>query len=379
MDDSERVGDLERVTKDGLTLKSVPYQTPKICLAAVQQNGMALRFVKEQTPEICLAAVRQNGIALQYVPVQNQTPELCLAAVKQNGLALEYAGLYGIYRNRSIIGKLYDRIYHDKPTENDIYLAAVQQNGNAIHWTNQTPELCLAAVRQNGGALRWINKQTREICLAAVQQNGSALSYVYTMFLTFEICLAAVTQDGNALQFVKQCEIEQNRSIMQRFHYLTCPYCWCPGINYINYIAVKQNGMALRWVYEQTLELCLTAVRQNSHAIQYVKQEYSTYDLCLVAIQQDGLALKYIGRLNLYWEQQKLDLEAVKQNGLALQFITDNHVCRTTQLCLAAIRQNKEARRYITDKQVLLLVDRMNYEHMATLNPTHKLVYNILE
>ena len=35
--------------------------------------------------------------------------------------------------------------------------------------------------------------------------------------------------------------------------------------------AVKQDGHALRYVKEQTNEICLEAVKQNGRALQYVK------------------------------------------------------------------------------------------------------------
>ena len=37
--------------------------------------------------------------------------------------------------------------------------------------------------------------------------------------------------------------------------------------------AVRQNGKALRFVREQTLEICLEAVSQNGYALEYVKEE----------------------------------------------------------------------------------------------------------
>ena len=33
---------------------------------------------------------------------------------------------------------------------------------------------------------------------------------------------------------------------------------------------VKQNGHALKYVHNQTKEICLAAVKQNGHALQYV-------------------------------------------------------------------------------------------------------------
>ena len=46
--------DLKKVKKDGLFLRFVKNQTPKICLEAVKQNGYALEYVENQTPKICL-------------------------------------------------------------------------------------------------------------------------------------------------------------------------------------------------------------------------------------------------------------------------------------------------------------------------------------
>jgi hypothetical protein len=35
---------------------------------------------------------------------------------------------------------------------------------------------------------------------------------------------------------------------------------------------VKQNGLALRFISEQTPEICVAAVKQNSEALKYVKK-----------------------------------------------------------------------------------------------------------
>ena len=56
--------------------------------------------------------------------------------------------------------------------------------------------------------------------------------------------------------------------------------------------AVKQNGHALRFVSEQTPEICLKAVRQNGHALQYVSEQ--TPEICLEAVKQDGYALQFV-------------------------------------------------------------------------------------
>ena len=52
---------------------------------------------------------------------------------------------------------------------------------------------------------------------------------------------------------------------------------------------VKQDGMLLTYVHNQTPEICLEAVRQNSYALQYIHNQ--TPELCLEAVKQDGYAL----------------------------------------------------------------------------------------
>ena len=83
-----------------------------------------------------------------------------------------------------------------------------------------------------------------------------------------EYCLMAVKQYGLALQHVK----EQTHEICLE--------------------AVKQNGHALEHVKEQTSEMCLEAVKEDGHALQYVKEQ--TFEMCLVAVKQYGLALEYV-------------------------------------------------------------------------------------
>lgn len=56
--------------------------------------------------------------------------------------------------------------------------------------------------------------------------------------------------------------------------------------------AVKKLGLMLEYVKEQTPEICLAAVKENGYALKYVKDQ--TTELCLAAIQQNGDALRYV-------------------------------------------------------------------------------------
>ena len=78
--------------------------------------------------------------------------------------------------------------------------------------------------------------------------------------------------------------------------------------------AVKQHGYALRYVKEQTEEICLEAVKENGYALGYVKEQ--TEEICLEAVKQNGDALQYVHK-----QTKEICLEAVKQNRYALQFV----------------------------------------------------------
>ena len=68
--------------KDGLALRFVNEQTPKICFEAVRQNGYALEYVENQTIKCCLEAIKQDGTVFSYL--EKQMEEYCLSALFQN-------------------------------------------------------------------------------------------------------------------------------------------------------------------------------------------------------------------------------------------------------------------------------------------------------
>jgi len=95
--------------------------------------------------------------------------------------------------------------------------------------------------------------------------------------------------------------------------------------------AVERNGDALRYVKEQTPDVCLKAVERNGYALRYVKEQ--TPDVCLKAVESDGDALRYV-------KEQTPDvcLKAVESDGDALQYVKE----QTPDVCLKAVE-----RRYV--------------------------------
>ena len=57
-------------------------------------------------------------------------------------------------------------------------------------------------------------------------------------------------------------------------------------------VAVQRNGLALKYVEDQTPEICLAAVQENGHALKYVKVQ--TPEICMAAVQQNGNMEDYV-------------------------------------------------------------------------------------
>ena len=68
--------------------------------------------------------------------------------------------------------------------------------------------------------------------------------------------------------------------------------------------AVKQCGLALKFVKTQTHDICMEAVKENPFAL--VNVEDQTDDICLEAIKQNPYILKYIKKnkqKNYVWKR----------------------------------------------------------------------------
>lgn len=77
---------------------------------------------------------------------------------------------------------------------------------------------------------------------------------------------------------------------------------------------IKNNGLAIRFIHNQTKFLSKLAVRQNGLALQYINDQ--THDICIEAVKQNGLALQYVKN-----QTHDICIEAIKQNNDAVQYV----------------------------------------------------------
>ena len=141
----------------------------------------------------------------------------------------------------------------------------VKDDGLALEYMDQTPELCMAAVKQNGRAIQFVENKTFDLWIEALQQNGRALEYMEGPTQYF--CLLAVKQNGLAVKFAR---IQENSVCMMAVHQngLALKYIQNPS-PYVVKVALEQNGLALQFVKDQTEEHVQTAIHQNPLAKLY--------------------------------------------------------------------------------------------------------------
>ena len=160
---------------------------------------------------------------------------------------------------------------------------------------NPTFEQCLKIVEEKPTLLKYIDIQTEEMCLEVVKKSPRSIQYVKE--ISPSICFEALIRNPQlftrvrfdfsmnrivdvlkkqSYDFWKQAII-RNGMVLEAFNKFT----YYPQSEELCLIAVKNNGLALEFVKNQTDDICFEAVKRNSMAIKYVKNQ--TKDLCLSA------------------------------------------------------------------------------------------------
>jgi hypothetical protein len=198
----------------------------------------------------------------------------------------------------------------------------------------------LNIVQQDGVALRSAHYQIKtneDVVLAAVQQNGRALEHAISFQNEKRIVLVAVQQNGLALQYASK-KLQGEREVVLA--------------------AVRQNGLALQYAddfFKNDKEIGFSAIRQNGWALQYVSKELKDdVEAVFAALQQreSPWLIKFASeRLR---GDKNFMLSVVQFKGIALKFVT-NDLQNDEEIVRAAIKENKVAIRYASDDLQLKL------------------------
>lgn len=141
-----------------------------------------------------------------------------------------------------------------------------------------------------------------------------------------------------------------------------------------DFFVEHSGGLALKFVENQSNELCMKAVGINGFALEYVKNK--TYDVCMKALDICGMALKYIDN-----QMYSMCMKAVQANGMTLQYVK----CKTQKICDTAVEQNWMALQYVPEEmqtnEMCLTAVCKNWhalQFVSKNNKTYKICYKAL-
>lgn len=344
-------------------LKYIPHhlQTEDICKIAITNNSANLRYANADfvTAELSLMALKQQKDSARknifpYIPYHLQTAEMCDIVIRSNGnmiqcanpkfvteelciiaIKFQFINILAIPNHlgtSAFIGKMLDMFpqcirYIDNPSSEQYqivikrspqsirwlkkvelpyqyYLLAVEKDGMAMQYVpekHQTPELCLAGIKQNPNSVMCIKNCIQDYYLTAVKLNGKALQYVPRMCQTSQMCQIAIEQNCESIQYAAipialklwMQVIKSKPMMLGCCNEQTMELCM---------EAVKLNGLTIKYckpsivVDKEYPVLCLIAVKQNANAIMEIKPELQTIEMAKIAIEYNKDLIKYIDK-----------------------------------------------------------------------------------
>jgi hypothetical protein len=188
-------------------------------------------------------------------------------------------------------------------------------------------QLLKQVVKEDHRTLLFISdyKLSYDIIKEAVKSNGLALQFLDTEKIT-DICYKykyKYKYIDNINKLNKIDDLYCNEILDNGNHYpcnkILEPFN-CKVTNEILEIAVKQNGLALKYIHhdKQTDKIIEEAVSQNGLALEYVDYDKQTDKIIKIAVTNNGCALEYV-------QNDKITIEvleiAIKNNPFVIQYI----------------------------------------------------------
>lgn len=178
---------------------------------------------------------------------------------------------------------------------------------------NEVFEIFLAAVKNNGMSIEEvINMMENYTKIVMDRNNKTSVEYIIRKLDYVKICLEAVKNNGLALQhLINLCPI--GRGIFKMYYNI--PNIEIEGkgstggkissLEYIFFEAVKNNGMALKYVFNgyQNKRICFEAIKQDIRALKYVRE-----DIFGSAMTLKSLAFKQLKKIDNIDKNKLIDI-----------------------------------------------------------------------
>lgn len=182
--------------------------------------------------------------------------DICIALVSKNWECIKYIP-YEMFINY--------QLPYPNPTY-EIQLAAVKNSYQALYFIPsncQTHELKQIALQNNGYAIQFIKEPSKDEIIQAVTQNGLAIKYVY------DLLYGQIPNDNNVYvdKFLNIIPFDDDYT--KKIAYQASIRSQL-NMDELYKLAVKQNGLALEFIKNQTNEIITLALEQNLKALEYV-------------------------------------------------------------------------------------------------------------
>jgi hypothetical protein len=105
-------------------------------------------------------------------------------------------------------------------------------------------------------------------------------------------------------------------------------------VDQVNLCVIKRDPAYIRFIKNQTHEICMEAVKQYGYLLRYVKNQ--TYEICMEAIKSNPCAIKYV--LNRTPDMYTSDVEAYINRRI--KEIGQEYICTDDENCMICFETN---------------------------------------
>mgnify|MGYP000317113444 CR=1 FL=1 len=176
----------------------------------------------------------------------------------------------------------------------------------------------------------------------------------FLRYTNFGTLVADVTIPDDAKVYPEPCRTKwkANKIILSRIRPIEDIFDNCEDSVILQLI--QYEPVVIRYVRNQTEELCRVAIEKNPYALSYIRNQ--TEEMCLLAMKKDSMMLEWIKN-----QTEELCLSAVRRNPDAISVIKN----QTKTLCRIAVEKKPSTLGYINDQTEELCALAVKFDKAA--------------
>lgn len=369
-------------SEEDLLLYNVPerFRTEQLVYSFIKSFDINRYYFldKDQTEDECLKWVYNDTRAIVYI--KNKTQKIIEYVLKTSPY------LYVYIENlteKDLIKLLTYRVSLFKKFENQSF--AICKAALDIDWAcmsyikDQTEEICKYVLSGDGtddkhNAFKYIRNKTKELCDIALNIDPMLLEYVDECFQDSDQCMKAVKKDFNCWIFVADKTDDIIREVIKKYNKLSNYFSIDYNRFYLYTSYINQCHKNLKWIKDQTEELCLYAISINVNSFEYVKNK--TPKICDLVLSKNIEMIKFITEEDNISDE--IFIKFIKTNYKVLKYIK----IKTYKICEEALFWDYRAVEFIDINENELIMYAINCNPKAISyikNPSEDVIYEAVK